>query len=383
MKKILIISHSQKIGGAEKCLVELSKGLKTRGYYLTVVLPSIGENYNSFTDYADEVIINSYPWWLKNNENSPFRIIFRSFLSHLKAIYTFYKIIKVTKPHVLINNTVAVPSAIIASRAFRVANIWFIHEFGDIDHNFKFEFSKNLSFYIIKKCSNNIFVNSQMMLDYYSVQLKRNDLVRVDYSIDKPIIENCTSHFEDNEVINIYVIGQIQDGKGQIDALKAINYLSNQKLFINLYIIGQVSDYVYYDVLLKYIDAHNLSNVHFRPHNNNPFNFVLKNAIGLVCSRNEAFGRITIEYMKLGIPVIGLKKPNTSNLIDNGVNGLLYNENNIEDLCEKIILLFNDKLLRNKIIKNGINFSECNFNTEKYIEPFINVIEDKNETFFT
>ena len=46
--------------------------------------------------------------------------------------------------------------------------------------------------------------------------------------------------------------------------------------------------------------------------------------IGLTCSRNEAFGRTTVEALLMGKPVIGTNTGGTVDLISDGVDGLLY-----------------------------------------------------------
>jgi glycosyltransferase involved in cell wall biosynthesis len=63
---------------------------------------------------------------------------------------------------------------------------------------------------------------------------------------------------------------------------------------------------------------------------------MLSSDIVLVCSRSEAFGRVTIEGMFSGRPVIGARSAATAELIKDGVNGLLYDPGNPGDLAEKI-----------------------------------------------
>lgn len=377
IKKILLISHSQKLGGAERCLIELAQGLKELGHNICVVLPSKGENYEDFLKATNLVIINSFPWWMISEKKFFFHIRIRRLFSHLKAIWSFIKIIKSIKPDLVINNSLVIPSSIVSSKILRVRNIWFIHELGDADHNLEFEFSKKFSFFILKYFSNNIIVNSHFLLDYYSNAIKRHDLVLANYAVNKPEFDLNNFEYKSDEPLNLFLIGQIQVGKGQMDALMAMNLLLKMKVKVELYIIGQISDLNYYEELLNFISKNKIRNIHFKNHCSNPFIYVRGNAIGLVCSRHEAFGRITIEFMKLGIPVIALNKPNNSNLIQNNINGLLYDLNDIDGLANKITKLNENKEIRDLIINNAKYFANETFNVKNYLKPFIKIVKNK------
>ena len=50
--------------------------------------------------------------------------------------------------------------------------------------------------------------------------------------------------------------------------------------------------------------------------------------IALVASCSEAFGRVTVEAMLAGMLVIGADVAGTSELICDGVNGILYEDDN-------------------------------------------------------
>lgn len=376
-ERILLISHSQKLGGAEKCLIELAQSLKDLGYDIIVVVPSKGDNYDCFVQASNFVIIKSFPWWLISSSNSSIYVLIRRFFSHLKAIFSFVSIIRNSNPSLVISNTIDMPSGIIASKFLGVKNVFVIHEFGDIDHNYKFEFSKAFSFSIIRIFADKIVVNSDFLLQYYQEKLKRNDLIVWNYSVDIPESNNVVIDYSSEATFNLFLIGQIQPGKGQLDAIMAMDLLLKNHINVELFIIGQISDTNYYDELLNHISRLDIKNIHFKAHRPNPFSYIEKNAIGLICSRNEAFGRITIELMKLGIPVIALDKPNNSNLIENEVNGLLYKYNDIDDLAAKILLLIANRKLRDEIIENALVYSGTKFNTKGSVGTFVDIIDNK------
>ena len=65
------------------------------------------------------------------------------------------------------------------------------------------------------------------------------------------------------------------------------------------------------------------------------------------CSKKpEAFGRSLIEAMAMGTPVIAPAIGGPLDIIEDGKNGFLFEQNDIKDLAEKIgkisVLTFND-----------------------------------------
>lgn len=58
---------------------------------------------------------------------------------------------------------------------------------------------------------------------------------------------------------------------------------------------------------------------------------------GLMLSRSEGFGRVTVEYMMAGLPVIASDTGANPELVRNGENGLLYHWSDVQDLTSKLL----------------------------------------------
>ena len=118
-------------------------------------------------------------------------------------------------------------------------------------------------------------------------------------------------------------------GKGEQKFLKeALKNVSNKKC---IKVLGQVSNL--YE-LRKKID------------------------IELVCSKSEAFGRVTLEAMLHQIPVIGARAGGTAELLCDNETGLLYELYNYKELSDKIEKLILDDSLRKNIAFNGQFFAQ-------------------------
>ena len=116
--------------------------------------------------------------------------------------------------------------------------------------------------------------------------------------------------------------------------------------------------------LQKQIKKLNLENlVTILPFTQDVLNRYLKHSIFILSSRHEGFGLVLTEAMECGIPCISFKcKSGPSEIIEDGIDGYLINEQNIDDMAEKIIYLAKNTHIREmmgkKAKENVKRFSE-------------------------
>ena len=96
----------------------------------------------------------------------------------------------------------------------------------------------------------------------------------------------------------------------------------------------------------------------------------------LVCSTNEAFGRVTVEGMLAGKPVIGARSGATGELIEEGVNGLLYAPGDDKDLAEKIRYLVENSDAKTQLGSNGRAWSTSTFRREDYGNRVLHLLNE-------
>lgn len=91
-------------------------------------------------------------------------------------------------------------------------------------------------------------------------------------------------------------------------------------------------------------------------------------AVFVLPSRSEAMGRVLVESMAAGKPRIGANVDGIPAVIEDGVDGLLFESENIDDLAEKLDTLMSDPELRNKLGKNGAARAKEGYTKEKYFK---------------
>ena len=87
----------------------------------------------------------------------------------------------------------------------------------------------------------------------------------------------------------------------------------------------------------------------------------LKSDIVVMASRLEAFGRVTVEAMMSGCLVVGADSGGTSEIISNGITGILYDASKKNDLLDKLEYAVWHKEISRQIAENGRQFVKSNF----------------------
>jgi glycosyltransferase involved in cell wall biosynthesis len=91
--------------------------------------------------------------------------------------------------------------------------------------------------------------------------------------------------------------------------------------------------------------------------------------------QTEAFGMVLLEAMQVGLPIVATRGGARSEIIADGVNGLLVEEQNPRDLAEKILRLADDPELRARMgCANQQRFAEY-YTHEHYGKRMIAVFE--------
>jgi glycosyltransferase involved in cell wall biosynthesis len=91
-------------------------------------------------------------------------------------------------------------------------------------------------------------------------------------------------------------------------------------------------------------------------------------------SENETFGQVFVESMACGLPVIGTKTGGIPEIISDFYNGFLIPPNDSSVLAQMIEKLINDRSIRDKFIRTGIQNVEDKFTSEKQFSNFMKML---------
>ena len=377
-RRVLFLLHDTRVhGGANASMFDVLDNLNNVEIY--VAIPSRNEEMISYLNQKGyKWFVISYPSWIYKANNPWYKNVIKvpqQFLRQFKLIYIIPKLKRIIKDNeidTIYTNTFCTYIGCLAKRFWSVRHIWHIREYGKEDHGFGIIFGTRVFLSFLNKYTDQIIFISKSLSNKYIPEIKDKSKIHIIYDdvSDRHIVEKKQFDKE----INILVAGLIQAGKGQLEIVQAFEYAIKEVPSIRLFIAGETGSN-YYKEVKKYVDGHKLSKqVEFLGFVTNMNELRSHMELGIVASRSEAFGRVTIEGMLAQMAMIGASAAGTSELIENGKTGLLYEPDNIEELTKEIILLCKNLNMRKQIQKNGFEYAKAvytNHNCAKQIESIL------------
>jgi len=127
----------------------------------------------------------------------------------------------------------------------------------------------------------------------------------------------------------------------------------------------------------QYITQHSLErNVIIHGHHPNVNDLLSRMNLGIMSSRDEAFGRVNIEYMLHKIPVIASKSGANEEIIKEGINGFLYKLNDAEELAQKIAYYINQPSELEIMGSIAFDYAETNFSSIQNTHAIYQIIQN-------
>jgi glycosyltransferase involved in cell wall biosynthesis len=357
--KVLFIAHCNDLSGANKSFLSLIEILKEK----IEIVVMCNQYPGAFTDKVESlgvpVIEANYAWWYIKPRKNPAKQIYRKIKdtkAYKKNWLTADLLLKLReeKFDIVYTNTSTIDAGAKIAEALMIPHIWHVREFGKED----FEFIPILSQVIYQQTflkSEKIIVISDALKNKLLTMVPEEKLVRIYNGLEIEKMQGVRRK-EHGDTVNVLVTGQVCSGKGQRQAILAVNILRNAGFDVDLYIAGDI-DYSYLNPILKEMGGEKKW-LHILGICKDMYSLRNRMDIELVCSRSEAFGRVTLEAMLHEVAVIGSNAGGTPELIENENTGLLYEYGDIEGLSRCIVKLTENDKLRQKIVNNAKFFAE-------------------------
>ncbi|MFS1664295.1 glycosyltransferase family 4 protein [Streptococcus sp. zg-JUN1979] len=356
-KKILVVTHSNDLSGANKSLLSILQKL-CQDFEFHVIFNAEEGSLSKEVKKLDNVriIYADYSWVYAKNRTKLIKKLYRycaDFLAYYKnrgIDKALLNSLKNEEYDYIYTNTSVVDFGYLLSEKLSIPHIWHIREFGKEDFSFKRLCKRSYYENMFQKAEKLIFISHALEKNYLSKYSLNNNskVVYNGFDIEELIYPKLNDI--DSGEINIAIIGQVSQGKGQNQAIKACQLLSEKGYPIKLHVVGQVDEDFLKRTVPEY-ETYSWLLVHGQK--NDIYNFRKSIDIELVCSTNEAFGRVCIEAMLHGIPVVGANTGGTAELIQHGETGLLYPLGDHNELSKNIECLIRDKGLYKNIQKKA------------------------------
>ena len=367
---VCFFSHSANLYGGERSLLELVTQLsKDHGVVCSVILPDEGPLKERLEEVGASTHIFSYSWWYDLKLLPEEQVNARFINSAKSLLYNIKQVIIKINPDIVVTNTMVIPWGMIAASFLGKPHVWFIREFGEADQSLKPFMPFNATLDVVKNFSDLILTNSDAVRKtlFPGMSNKKALTIYPYVSISSTALhQDEDSYFTRTTSIKLIITGPVQPGKGQADAILAVKELVQRGRDVELIIMGYcTTDYA--EHLKTIIKEEKLEeHIKFVGFKENPYPIMNQSDIVLVCSRNEAFGRVTVEGMLLKKPVIGTNAGGTLELITDGANGLLYEPGDHKQLADKIEYLIEHEDEARRLAENGYKFAKKTFTKSKF-----------------
>lgn len=379
MKKILFIFHQKNFdGGASRSIIDVIEKLKKQNEYkIYALIPSMGDIAKYLKKIEVEYFIGNYKlsmtaknniWYLKKLVYPIFNII---------GFYKANQFFKDKKIDLIYTNTSVIDIGFELSKKYNCKHICHIREFGKEDLSLEYIYSKNKRKKYYNDKNTKIITISESLKKKYEELTGRKDISLIYNGIKDNFLKK---EYTKNKNINFLLIGTIFKGKNQLEALKAIKVLLEKGISnFKLVFVGPESKN-YKKSLEEYIKKNNLEKMvsFLGSKNNEEIKEIIKNSdVGLMLSLNEAFGRVTVEYMFGELPVIASNTGANPELIIEGENGYLYELGDVDDLSQKMCIFIENPDLIKKIGKKAREIAKRKYTSEINFIEIKKIIEEQ------
>ena len=96
----------------------------------------------------------------------------------------------------------------------------------------------------------------------------------------------------------------------------------------------------------------------------------------VLASRTEAMGRVLLEAMASGKPVIASNIDGIPRIVRHDYNGLLFETENVDELAHKMLALLNDREHTDRLIKAGLRSIQDQFSCESFIRHYQSMVSN-------
>lgn len=371
--KILSFSHYGTLYGANRSLLTLLTATRGQIDWWVICLEdgdfvkelaSNGIEYKVVTFANDIHKVPRNPQWFHSIKRFAFNI--------MAALYIAALVIRKRVDLIHTNSSVIFFGALVAFFSGR-KHLWHIREFVYEDYHLKYNFGKSSFRFWANKAARIICISK-------SIAWKR--VIEAGVTAPHVVIYNglvdalpTNPSRTRSETPLTGIVGIIDPAKGQMTAVKALNALVKKGTAVKLEIVGEIGDPAYYEEIAAYIKEQGIGqHIRFTGFTKDIQSIYRRLDVLLMCSPNEALGRVTIEGMMYGVPVVAFDSAGTSEIVQHEQTGLLYRSDE-RSLAVELERLLNDHSLYAGIAERAREHVSQNFTITKYRDNFLREVE--------
>lgn len=385
--KLLFISEIDQLYGAPTSMFELILTLRENFNIEPIVITHdmgiLNEQFNSLSieNYAvghmPYLVGDSNYWYkkiLKRILMPYFKIRYK--FKNLRALRIIEKNITLEDVDLIYTNLNRVDIGCQLAKKYNKPHIMHIREFAGEDYSV-IDLKKNSINYLNNSVTRFIAISRAVEQAWVRKGINKEKIEMVYNGVNRNNIRRKEENSYFSSKVKIIFVGSISESKQQIQLINALGMVSDeilQRIEVDFWGSG---DSNYIAKLVKLVERLNLSKVvTFKGYSKDISKHLHEYDIGVICSRSEGFGRVTVEYMLAGLAIIASNTGANVELVRDNYNGILYEYGKHADLREKLINLINNKQKTIQLGLNGYKRAIENYTKEKNAENIYQIINE-------
>lgn len=335
-KKILLISPSSGVGGAESVLIDLINGLKDN-YELFLITHRGSNKLLLKNEYVRRIFVTQYFNGALETSLNLLNILILP-IGVIKNFFLTVSIIKRNNIDIVISNSGTIFYPALASKFCGINIFTILHE--KIENNFW----RKLFFKINEKYSKNIIFVSSFLENQFPETKKS---IVINPGLPEQIQKELSQvRHEEHQKLIIGHVGTIYPTKGTDIFVKSAIETCLKSKDLKFHVYGKILDKKYFNSIQNEVKACNLNNRINFFHDKQTVEIFSGIDLLVVSSRFETYGLVILEALASGVPVISFDVGIANEIIKNGENGFLIESKDPEAISLKLLALETD---RNKL----------------------------------
>jgi glycosyltransferase involved in cell wall biosynthesis len=368
--RVLMVSHGGDFGGGAEIMFR-DMVLALREYRRSLDAIAVYPWAGPLAAHAARLGVRTrsarLPWWITGEQLTAIGILVRMVLLLVSIAQAVFHLLRL-RPTTVITNTMVIPSYAVAAKLLGIPHYWMVDEFGKEDHRFTFLLGYRRTIGLIGRLSESVICISRAV-EKALVTVAPTMKTRVLY----PAIEDAPGtpvERQDGEVMRTVLVGRFKESKGQHLAIAAIAAAREAGVDMELTLIGPGDRRPAYEAARR-LGVGDLVSCHGQTRDVGRYWSAAH--VALMCSDAEAFGLVTVEAMRAGLPVCGTNSGATPEIVDAGVNGLLSAVGDADALAANLIALESDENLRHRLAVRAVQTSQ-RFRRDRYSDELARII---------
>jgi glycosyltransferase involved in cell wall biosynthesis len=328
--RIAFLTHYTELYGANLSLLGLIDGLRRFGHSCAVICPEHGDLLDALASRGVAAAVLPFAWWL--NPRPTARGAAKRFLANLRRLPKLVEQITEWKSDLVYSNSSVFCVGALAAARLGLPHVWHIREFGDRDYDLVPDAGRNIFRRALLTADATIFVSQALKQAILGARTAQSAHVIYNGVASEAVFDErrrkAQALHRRRRPFTFVLVGRFRESKGQHIAIKAFAQVTKGHKDVRLLLVGGAGltgDQSYLAMCRQRVQALRLADrIEFWGYIRDVERAYLAADAALMCSRNEAMGRVTVEAMSACRPVIGFESGGTPELIENDRTGLLY-----------------------------------------------------------